>query len=277
MSRNLIDWLSISLPYNTIFQIDGSGAFLIERVQNNSRTNALTDWLSSFDDWSLGQGRKVFSRSAFSAKAGITIFWKPELPYSLVEITGHGCSELRKEKLIGTFIHRYGNWLTRIDISRDIACDTDPRDFAKLRDVKRFTSYEEKKEGSGISYYVGSRLSERFACVYRYAEGHPRHGLMRVEHRLKGDYAKSAAAELTKCKLSDYVNKLGNVFGWRHEVWDGDDDGGKPAPVIRDSGKGKTEVWLFKSVLPALRKLKMNGGLETLEYFAEQLYALINE
>lgn len=277
MTGNLIDWLSISLPYNTIFQIVESGEFTINEVASNRRLKPLTDWLSSYDDWRVGQGRKVFDKSSFSEKAGITVFWRQNLPYSLVEITGTGLSELRKSKLVGRFIKLYGNWLTRIDVSRDIVTDTDPRDFAKLRDVKRFSSYDEKVESRGVSYYVGSRTSERYACVYKYAEPHPRAGTMRVEHRLKGDYAKQAAVIIQEKGLSEYMEMLGITFGWSHKDWDLEHSAGKIPSIPRDTKQGKTERWLLTAVLPAVRKLLSNGGDEFVDYFLKQCYDLLND
>lgn len=277
MSGNLIDWLSISLPYNSVFQIAPSGNFTINENFNNKRILPLLTWLNSYTDWEVGHGRKVFDRSAHSPTGGMTVFWRDTLPYSLVEITGTGMQELRKYKHIGLFLRLYGNWLTRLDASRDIACDTDPRDFARLRDDKKFSSYDEKKEARGITYYVGSRTSERYACVYRYAEPHPRAGHLRVEHRLKGDYAKNAAAAILKDSLSVYIAQLGNTFGWAHPSWQLNPAVGKVAGIPRDTKQGKTERWLLASVLPAIKKLIAHGGEEFVDYFLEQCYHLLNE
>ena len=277
MTQNLIDWMSISIPYSNIFHFDENGRFYIKEVDNNHRLKPLVDWLNSFDDWVVGQGRKVFDKSAFSSHGGMTIFWRDTLPYSLVEITGTGMSEIRRQKLVRNFIELYGNWLTRIDVTKDIATDADPRDFARLRDDKKFKSYDEKVENKGITYYVGSRTSERYACVYRYAEPHPRVGLLRVEHRLKGDYAKKAAAELLKDGLSVYIARLGNTFGWSHPAWQINPAVGKAVGVPRDTRQGKTERWLLASVLPAIKNLIANGGDEFVDYFLEQCYNLLIE
>lgn len=277
MAQNLIDWLSISLPYNYLFRVDETGKFTIMEETKNPRLKPLTDWLNTFDDWEVGQGRKVFDRSAFSSHGGITIFWRDTLPYSLVEITGTGMSKIRKQKLVKNFIELYANWLTRIDVTRDIDTDADPRDFARLRDDKKFKSYDEKVENKGITYYVGSRTSERYACVYRYAEPHPRAGLLRVEHRLKGDYAKRAAAELVKDGLSTYIARLGNTFGWSHPAWSLNPAVGKASAVPRDTRQGKTERWLLTSVLPAIKNIIKSGGDEFVDYFLEQCYNALNE
>lgn len=277
MSGILVDWLSISLPYGNLFRFDDAGKFYIKEVENNPRLDPLVNWLNTFNDFEVGQGRKVFDRSAHTPTGGMTIFWRDTLPYSLVEITGTGVHALRREKLVGKFIKLYGNWLTRIDVSRDIPGDTDPRDFARLRDDKRFVSYEEKKEEKGITYYVGSRSSERYACVYRYAEPHPRSGLLRVEHRLKGKYAKKAAEDIMKLGLHEYLYQLGNTFGWSHPDWKGVPGAGKTEGIPRDNKQGKTERWLLTSVLPALEKLKKSGGIEFVDYFAQQVYNLLND
>jgi hypothetical protein len=277
MTRNLIDWLSISIPSNSIFQKDQASNNYYINEEFRKAYPPLCDWLQSWDDISVGQGRRVFQRSLHSHKGGWTYFFSDTLPYCLVEITGTGCENLRQKKWLGTFVKHYGHLLTRIDISRDITCDADPRVFANMRDVKRFESYEEKKEKSGITYYVGSRESERYACVYRYAEPHPRSGELRVEHRLKGDYAKSAAKELLASDTATMISRLGNLFGWTHPAWNLNPAVGKPEPVPRDTKQGSRERWLLTSVLPAIKGLLDNGGDEFVDYFLEQCYHLLND
>lgn len=277
MTRNLIDWLSISVPLNRLFSIDTvTGEFTIEE-ETRKAYSALIDFMKQTTDWEAGKGRKVFQKSLHSPAGGWTYFWSDTLPYCLVEITGTGCENLRQLRWLGTFIKRYGKLLTRIDVSRDITCDADPRDFAKMRDVKRFESYEEKKEAQGITYYVGSRNSERYACVYRYAAPHPRAGELRVEHRLKGDYAKAMANALIANDTATMVARLGNTFGWTHPAWQINPAVGKAPSVPRDTKKGKTERWLLTSVMPAIKGLLSAGGDEFVDYFLEQCYHLLNE
>lgn len=277
MSRNLIDYLSISLPVNSLLRKDlDTGNYTIDE-EKRKMFPPLCDYMATCSDVTSGKGRKVFQHSFHSPAGGWTYFYSDTLPYSLIEITGKGCENLREKRWLGTFIKHYGQMLTRIDISRDITCDVDPREFAKLRDVKRFESYEEKKEASGITHYVGSRTSERYACVYRYAEPHPRAGELRVEHRLKGDYAKSAAKELLASDTQTMIARLGNLFGWTHPVWALNPAAGKPSPIVRDTKKGKTERWLLTSVLPAIKGLLSAGGDEFVDYFLEQCYHLLIE
>jgi len=277
MTRNLIDWLSISVPMNSIFQKDLTTGNYYIKEETRSVFPPLCDFLTKWSDVEVGQGRKVFQHSLHSPAGGWTYFWSENLPYCLVEITGTGCENLRQLKWLGTFIKRYGTMLTRIDVTRDITCDVDPRVFAGMRDVKRFESYEEKKEKSGITYYVGSRSSERYACVYRYAEPHPRSGELRVEHRLKGDYAKAMANALIVNDTSTMIARLGNTFGWTHPAWTLNPAVGKAPAVPRDTKKGKTERWLLTSVLPSIKGLLSHGGDEFVDYFINQCYDLLNE
>lgn len=277
MTGNLIDWLSISLPVSSFFQIeDTTGKYTIEEGLKTHYA-WLSQWLLSYDDIEGGQGRRVFNRSAHSSRGGFTVFWRDTLPYSLVEITGTGMAELRRHKLIGKFLNLYGDMLTRIDVSRDIECDTDPRVFAQMRDEKRFQSYKEEFSPDGISYLVGSKSSDRFALVYRYKPPHPRAHLLRVEHRLKDEQAKITAKAIMRDGLAHVVGQLGNTFGWTHPAWSLNPALGKAPTAPRDSKQGKTERWLLTSVVQAVDKVIKNGGDETVEYFLERCYALLND
>ena len=274
---NKIDWLSISLPFNNVLRVDQSTQRLRMPEDLCQHIPHLGDFINIHTDLSTGKGRGVFSRSAHSETGGFTIYWRETLPYSLIEITGQGVDNLRRLKLLPAFIRLYGEWLTRIDVATDIMTDVRPHDFATKRDVKRFSSFSHVQSESGETYYVGSKTSDRYARVYRYNAPHPRHELLRIEICLRDGNAKSFAASLQQSKLSTLVAALGKTFGWTHEVWGqhATDSGLRAAP--RDTHQGKTERWLFKSVLPAIKRLLENNADEVVAQFGQQVYNLFNE
>lgn len=272
-----IDWLSISLPFNNVLRKDFAAAKLLIHDDLRSHIPHLGDYVNSFTDLEEGKGRGVFNRSAFSSMGGFTIYWRDTLPYSLIEITGVGVDVLRKQKLLAPFIRLYGQWLTRIDIAVDIETDVRPLDFATKRDDKRFKSFSHVKSETGETYYVGSKTSDRYARVYRYDAPHPRCKLLRIETVLRDGEAKSFAASLQHSKLSTLVQAIGVTFGWSHPVWGGHAVDCGIRSAVRDTHQGKTERWLFKSVIPAIKRLLEGGSDEVVAEFGKQVYALFNE
>lgn len=272
-----IDYLSISLPYSTALSPNFDTGKLEIRPGISNEIPHIAHWINSFSDLKQGKGRKIFSHSAHSSIGGFTVYWNPSRPFSLVEFTGTGCKMLRQSEELSRFINLYKDMLTRIDIATDIETDTRPKDFAELRNVKRFKSYCEICSETGETYYVGSQKSDRYCRVYRYSAPHPRAALLRVECVLRDKDAKSFAHSLQKSRLSSLVSALGNTFGFTHPAWTEKRSDAPLAAYPRETGQGKTERWLLTQVLPAIERLLSNDGDAAVARFGEKVYALFND
>lgn len=273
---SIIDWISISLPISSLINQSGAGGEFSLSSVFHQEYPILTDHIERYPDVTLGKGRRPFTRSFHSALGGFTAFYSPTLPYSLIEFTGEGCRQLRRSEQLSNIIRDFRDNITRIDIATDIETNTRPTDFALMRDSKRFKSFGVEKSESGETYYVGSKTSDRFARVYRYEPPHPRAHLLRVEVVLRDDNAKMIARELGRSSLSSIVSSLGNTFGWSHPVWNEKRNDAPMRAAPRDVGQGKTERWLFTSVIPAIERLLAEGSDKVVAEFGYQVYALFN-
>lgn len=275
-SRTLVDWFSFTLACPMMCKPDEHGRPHFPSIVRDEFPH-ICDYLMSFDDLEFGKGRKMFSDSVRSSSAGVTIFMRPTLNFTLFEFSGTGCDMLRKRKSLRDILKLYGNRATRIDIAVDIECTIDPREFAEQRDTKRFTSFSIDKSEAGVTHYVGSRKSDRFARVYRYAAPHPRSHLLRVEHVLRNDEAKQLALLTTSSSLQSIVSALGNSFGWHHPVWGQKRTDAPLKSAPREAKQGHTERWLLSAVLPACQRLIDEGSIDFVALFEKMLYDLIQQ
>lgn len=274
---NLVDWISFTLPYSSMFQTLSDGGTVIVKSQIRDEVPHISDYVMSFPDLRQGRGRKMFDTSYRSEIGGFTIFQRESLQFTLFEFSGTGCAELRKRKSLRDIIKLYGGRFTRIDCTTDIETDVEPLEFIKNRSTERFSSYSTEKSETGVTHYVGSKTSDRFARVYRYNPPHPRSHLLRVEHVLRNAEAKQVALLMASSSLSTIQSALGNTFGWTNSAWTEkrNDSPIKSAP--RDVKQGKTERWLMTSVLPAITRLLEEGSYEFVDIFEKRVYDLINE
>lgn len=270
--RATIDWISICLPYKSIVSTNFNTEKLEIPDGIRDEFPQLTDWLHSYPDWTSSGGNRIFNRSIRSKLGGFSIFWNDNKPFSLIEITGTGCANLREIKKVGAFAYNHFEYLTRLDVCSDFKTNIRPSEFAAARDGKRFNSYADIKSTTGETYYVGSRNSERFCRVYRYNPPHPRHNLLRVEFQLKGEQAKQFAAGIRGNRMEELYKMLLSTFTFNHPLLENYTSQGKIRSSPRASAGGKTERWLFSQVLPAIKKLVDAGETETLDIFLKKAY-----
>jgi hypothetical protein len=274
---NLVDWISFTLPYSSMFQKIESTSIIEIKPHIRDEYPHISDYIMSFPDLEQGRGRKMFDTSFRSSIGGFTIYQRHSLKFTLFEFSGTGCAVLRKRKSMKDFIRLYGDRFTRIDCTTDIETDVDPLEFIKNRSTERFSSYSTEKSETGVTHYVGSKTSDRFARVYRYNPPHPRSHLLRVEHVLRNDEAKNVAAIMENRSLSAVQSALGNTFGWTNSAWTEKRNDAPIKAAPRDIRQGKTERWLMSSVLPAIRRLIDEGSEETVAIFGERVYAMYTD
>lgn len=138
-----------------------------------------------------------------------------------LELTGKACEELHNAGRLVAIVQTMAivGRVSRLDIAVDMECDVDPRDFVAQRSNKRQKSEETAISSTGITCYIGSRKSDRYARVYRYAEPHDRSHLLRCEMVFRGEQAVLAAEEWLAVGDEEFAARAGNVYGWEHEVF----------------------------------------------------------
>jgi len=205
-------------------------------------------------------GRAPYNAAQQRDDNGVMIFAHQRLPHSLVEVGGIGCDSLGSLEAELALVQEVSARLTRIDIAVDIFTELRPDEFASHRNAGKFSAWSESVSGSGHTVYIGSKSSDRYARVYRYNAPHPRSAFLRVEHVLKAEQARAAAAQIAAGGLDLFVAKLGNTFGWQHPVWSPDADTTEAAAAWRpERRQGKTVAWLYSQVFPAIGKLHKEG------------------
>lgn len=271
-SNHKIDWLSICLPLKSIVSTN----FDTGRREMSGGCRELfphiSDWLMTYPDWKEGGGNRIFNRTILSSTGGFHIFWKDTLPFSLIEIEGTGIQNLRSLDLLKRIIKLYAPYLTRIDIATDWETSIPPREFHEKRDPTRFASHSEITSDTGETCYVGSKESDRYARTYRYSDPHPRSKFLRCEFVLRKNNAKAFASALQSHRLSELTAKLFRTFGYCHPLIGEHQASSGLLAAPRNGSMGNTERWLFRQVLPAVKKLVDNGNGEYVNIFMKQCY-----
>jgi len=217
-------------------------------------------------DVSMRSGRAHYGAGMYFQEHHISLWFGGIANHILIEIAGVGCQWLRDTSTIEMLIATIHNRVTRIDVAVDFRTDAKPTDFVSKMKGKRFSSRTSIESATGWTEYVGSMKSSRYARVYVYAEPHPRAGILRVEHVLRDENAKAAAAEIIARSLKDVVSDLGNTFGWQHEIWKPlQTTEGKLRAKRHDTHGSGTLIWLEKAVKPALIKAHQSGLIDMRE------------
>lgn len=212
-------------------------------------------------------GRAPYSMGFARADHGLYIYCHPRLDHVLFELTGQGCDSLKPEHNPIGVLEALADRLTRIDIACDMLCDTNPLDFVAKRDAGRFKTHSEFVSETGVTCYVGSRTSQRYARVYRYNPPHERAHLLRAEHVCKGKDAQLTAHAILDANISSVAVSLGTAYGWTHDSWTPKDV--RPAELNTwrpERHAGKTLYWLNDAVKPALKRLIRENGFDAQEW-----------
>lgn len=277
MHEPIIDYISISIPYPKLLESYALHFDYDHAFYSDDRTFDIAEYLAAQTNFQEMSGKSVFDRRIQFPDIGCMYWEGNKSNVSLLQITGHGCEILREKGILNNVLHAWQDRLTRIDIATDITCDIDPEDFAYAHTNARFKVTQFIDKISGITYYVGSKDSDRYARVYRYRSPHPRSGQLRLEYQLSDKQAKFVAARICETSLLQVSDELGNTFGWSHPVYVQSLHDEKIPSAPRPETKGNTVFWLYKQVLPALRKSAEKGDLETLIAFESSLKAIIDE
>lgn len=277
MSRVIVDWISVTLPLYSIVSPKEIGEKFDMSGECRDMFPYISDWLLSFSDIKVCGGNRIFDQGVRSKAGGFHIFWNDTKRFSLIEFSGKGVHELRKSQLLMPLISMHRTHLTRIDVACDWLTDITPRDFSEIREKNRFVSHAEINSDTGETCYVGSKESDRFCRVYRYAAPHPRHEYLRAEFVMRKNNAKMFGELLQTHKLRELFGQLLNTFGYSHPLALGEVAEAPMKSAPRATSQGKTERWLFKQVLPALKKLIDNGSHDTIDLFMETVYDYFND
>lgn len=264
----IVDWLSYTAKLERGASGESSRVTLARVNQAIEPLLRLVPALALCQD-ELAPGRKPYSAS-FSAH-NITVFFSPRQDTVLVEASGKGCEWLRSQGLLDKVLALTNGRATRLDIAVDFETDLDPREFAKLR-TDRIKSEGFQSSASGVTCYVGSQSSDRYARVYRYYEPHPRAQYLRVEMVHRRSLARGFVQLVRDEGLEKAAEMAGACFSWGHPIWD-TQNSSKPPSWRSETRQGGTVSWFWSAVVPAVRRLLDDGTL-TVEEVQSALFEL---
>lgn len=267
-----IDWFSFTLK--RAVDADDTEPRVLSQAYD-LLTERYPDWFDAFGTltgWTWQAGRKPYRASYRSPDGGISIWVHPALDHLMVELTGKGCARLGEWHDASGFIAAFSDRLVRLDVACDMLTETTPSDFVKDRIAGRFKSDGHIREESGMTEYIGSRQSNRYACVYRYNPPHERAHLLRCEYRLRAEDAKATARIILTDGLASVAKALGSKFGWVHPDWNVEAPTEAELRAYRPDRKvGSTLYWLNDTVAPLLRRLAAAGDLDVEQWFEENV------
>jgi len=260
-----LDWLSFTAEVNpeTTRGISVIAAKEVLHQVNQSFGGVLT-----LATPTVGAGRYPYRHS--TEGEGFKVFWTPGEPEVLVEIEGSGCERLEAAGQMRRVVELALDRLTRVDIATDIVTETDPQTFAAQRTNKRQRSYEIAVSSTGTTVYVGSRRSDRYCRVYRYAEPHPRADRLRIECVYRGHQAPTLARTWLEQGNDETAARAGNQYGWTHPDWMPHSE--EKIEAWRPDRKTHNRMHWYKSqCVPAIRALVKAGHLRPAELIHDLL------
>jgi len=219
--------------------------------------------------WYPASTRRPYQAGYANHKLGIYVYYGGH-PHALMELTGGGCHYARNQGVLTDLLHCMQQTLTRLDIAVDMLTETRPRDFVAAGHSKRIKTRNDRVSDTGETVTLGSWHSDRFVNVYRYNEPHPRADKLRVEFRLKREYARNAVPYILDYSVKHLVGMLQSSYQFNHRDWRVEDMKER-LPGRPDNKKSEsTLMWILKQVAPAVRKLIREGVIDEPHDFFEE-------
>jgi hypothetical protein len=269
--NTLIDWLSFTIPAERGFP----QSQYRQKVELALHDFRLAVPLQYSPAWEQTGGRANFKLS-YDSGNGIRIFVGAD-KYILVEMSGQGCETVRAFFPLEELLKKIWHKVTRIDLASDMHCNTKPETFVACSDAKRLKSLSVIKSVKGTTIYIGSKASERFARVYRYAEPHPRHEFLRCEMVYRKAYAGGVAKSVITSGLETATSECGEQYGWQHPEWtvnrQNTPSDAKIRLSARDRNDDKTVKWLIAQASPAFRRCVKTGAIENPSEFVREHFS----
>lgn len=271
--RTHVDWITFTMPM--IYGEDSNDAYALA-IQAGFMDLFPKDLVCTVfgGAWTKGEkARAPYTDSWMDAESGISLYASPNLTHCCVEISGQGCERLIEMGEILHVLEGSAQRITRIDIASDIETMVKPVEFVNQVSHERMRANGQQNSETGQTCYVGSKKSDRYARVYRYAEPHPRANLLRVEHVFRRKYAKKVAAEIINTALESVAAAAGMAFGWKHPIWQPDNVESAEISIISERrNTGTTVRWLIHSAASAFKRLCADGTIRDPQAFLDTYF-----
>ena len=203
---------------------------------------------------------------------GTSVFFGSTTAAPLIEAGGVSCDIFRARGVFDGILRDYTDFITRIDLAIDLETDVTPDAFLALGRSPRHTSSGAVDSATGSTRYVGSKTSDRYLKVYRYAPPHPRAAYLRCEVSLKRELAKQGATGVLLDGAPSVALEAIRPFalvGLQSLL------SGQSTAPISSSHNRPTEAgklfWLVKQVKPALLDAHRAGLIDLAVWLDEAL------
>lgn len=198
----------------------------------------------------------------------IRAFAGVNINHVLFEVSGQGCDQLREAGMLDRVLDLQNTRFTRIDVAFDIL-GVSPDEIIETGYSGAFKAHSRMQSQTGITHYVGSPKSERYARVYRYNDPHPRANLCRIEIVHRKRYARILARAIKEEGLTSAGLSALASYKFKHDkVPVGANDVLATVAIIK--GDQKTVHWMIAQVAPAFRRLVLDGTItDPMAFFNE--------
>lgn len=267
-----IDYFSFTVPFGVggAGQADVRADVVSQRLWETHPVFA--SWCEAQKKWQVVGARGHYGEGLFNPKTFTAVRYGGSANHILIEMPGTASAAAREAGVLQDIVAAGADRATRLDIAVDFVDGCSPSEFVAAGYNERFKAHATIVSPEGETEYVGSMKSERYARVYRYAAPHPRSGVLRVEHVLRGDYAKPAARDLGNSSIEALATSCGLSFGWKSSVWDTAQlTSGKLKSSRSDRHEPGKVRWLFNVVLPAIAKAHQEGLIDAESFVADAL------
>lgn len=277
MHTPIIDYLSFTVPIPDLMQQWEVADRLEMGTLFDDRTSDFLELLSRQANWRYFKNKGRFNEGVRFDDIGCTVLSGDKADITLVQFSGYGCKFLRDNEIMEGVLNAWLDKITRIDIAVDFETSADPEDIARHLSNKRFKTDAHERSSSGVTWYVGSYKSDRFARVYRYNDELERGNTVRIEYQFSDGQAKHAAANCITKGVIMVACELHSLYGWLHKDVTFDAENAKFQSLPRPKTRAGKELWLRKQVIPSLQKEAASGNIEILIWLRDQLNGIIDE
>lgn len=265
---SILDWVSFTLPIQHTDSKPSEHAFQQRVINVTAKLNDIMPTVMSYsvDDLNVATPQRPYRRAWSCPNTGWRINADPQRSEALIVFNGGACETLRKmgAEAIREVLYQVIETGTRLDIATDIPTMVTIKDIERAGWSPRIKTTSYLASMSGDTLYVGSRKSGAFARVYRYAEPHPRAGLVRVEHELKKDQARAVAHIAAVHGLDIAQRSVAAKFAYEHPILQ-KAFSGSSRPVVTERHErtlARTEIWLMSQAAPAFQRLVAEGVID---------------
>lgn len=276
MTTPIVDYFSFTVPIPCLMSQWETADRLQMGNLFDDRTSDLLELFASQTNWREFKQSGRFPRGIRFTDIGMTYAEGDKSDVSLIQLSGEGCQWMRDNNCLELVLETWKDRATRIDVAIDFVSSVDPRDFATMLSNKRFKAEAMEKSNTGITYYIGSYKSDRFARVYRYTPETGRRQTLRLEYQFGNDAAKHCAEMCCNEGVFDVAIQLGNYYGWEHPDYILEKTDTKFSSPSRPKTRVGKELWLRKQVIPSLIKEVENGNREIVLWLRDKLSDILD-